>query len=133
MSDTDVHTCHDRCPCRTGGQPTPDFLPAEGSLLTRGRPPGRDPVYDLDTVLHALDRLAASRGLEPDQATRERWADVVAGLMDPRMVLFTVAVDAAPGVLRDLADGLDRHSDDPLTYARLSDLTVHGTERGAAE
>jgi hypothetical protein len=126
MSDTDVHTCHDQCPCRTGGQPTPDFLPVEGSLL-----PGllaRDPVYDLDTVLHALDRLAASRGVEPNQATRERWADVVVGLMDPRMVLFTVAVDAAPAVLRDLADGLDSHSDEPLTYARLTDLTVHGAE-----
>jgi hypothetical protein len=31
--DTDVHTCHSECPCRTGGEPMRDFLPVEGSLL----------------------------------------------------------------------------------------------------
>lgn len=24
-----VHTCHDECPCRTGGEPMADFSPAE--------------------------------------------------------------------------------------------------------
>ena len=28
-----VHTCHAECPCHHGGQPRPDFLPVEGSLL----------------------------------------------------------------------------------------------------
>ena len=28
-----VHTCHADCPCQHGGEPRPDFLPAEGSLL----------------------------------------------------------------------------------------------------
>lgn len=30
--DTDVHSCHDGCPCRTGGEPMGDFLAVEGML-----------------------------------------------------------------------------------------------------
>lgn len=28
----DVHTCHAECPCHTGGEPVPDFLPVGGAL-----------------------------------------------------------------------------------------------------
>lgn len=31
-----VHTCHDECPCHTGGEPTPDFLPVEGAVPVLG-------------------------------------------------------------------------------------------------
>ena len=34
-TEHDVHTCHAECPCQTGGEPTPDFLAVEGSLLPR--------------------------------------------------------------------------------------------------
>lgn len=27
-----VHTCHDECPCHTGGKPAPDFLPVERAI-----------------------------------------------------------------------------------------------------
>lgn len=27
----DVHTCHDECPCQTGGEPARDFAAAEGA------------------------------------------------------------------------------------------------------
>lgn len=27
-----VHTCHAECPCQTGGEPTPDFLPVEEAV-----------------------------------------------------------------------------------------------------
>ena len=27
-----VHTCHAECPCQTGGEPRPDFLPVEGAI-----------------------------------------------------------------------------------------------------
>lgn len=33
MDDDRLHTCHAECPCHTGGEPTPDFLPIEGSLM----------------------------------------------------------------------------------------------------
>jgi hypothetical protein len=28
-----VHTCHAECPCQSGGEPTPDFLRVEASLV----------------------------------------------------------------------------------------------------
>lgn len=36
----EVHTCHAECPCQTGGEPRPDFLPIERSLL-----PGLTAMY----------------------------------------------------------------------------------------
>jgi hypothetical protein len=29
----DIHTCSAECPCQTGGEPRPDFIAVEGSLL----------------------------------------------------------------------------------------------------
>lgn len=34
----DVHTCHAECPCQTGGEPPPDFLPVEGAAVRRAGP-----------------------------------------------------------------------------------------------
>ena len=28
-----VHTCSERCPCQTGGEPRPDFIVVEGSPI----------------------------------------------------------------------------------------------------
>lgn len=39
MSWEGAHTCHSGCPCHTGGEPTPDFTPAELRPLIDGDTP----------------------------------------------------------------------------------------------
>jgi hypothetical protein len=33
VSEAGIHTCSAECPCQTGGEPTPDFLPVEGASV----------------------------------------------------------------------------------------------------
>ena len=62
----DVHTCHDECPCRTGGEPMKDFLPVEGAV----------PVIGWAGYLEHLADVAAARRASRDsqQTTTEEKA-----------------------------------------------------------
>ena len=56
-----VHTCHAECPCRHGGEPSPDFLPVEGSLLPGllARASVDHPNYARESWDYYSDALAA--------------------------------------------------------------------------